>query len=65
MTGQTGFALAAIPGQGGPRGPMGPVQNTVFFPPTVDPQIPGAVWWSPALGATAGILVSAGLPGGG
>jgi hypothetical protein len=65
QTGQSGYALAAIPSLGGPPGPMGIVQNTVFFPPTVDPQIPGAVWWSPALGATAGIQVSPGYPGAG
>jgi hypothetical protein len=43
---------------------MGPIANTVFFPPTVDPQIPGAVWWNPAGGNTA-IFVSPGYPGAG
>ena len=28
----------------GPRGAAGPVTNSVFAPPTTDPQIPGAVW---------------------
>ena len=50
--------------QGGPQGPAGPVANTVFFPPIVDPQIPGAVWWNPALGNT-GLQVSPGIFGGG
>jgi hypothetical protein len=43
---------------------MGPIANTIFFPPTVDPQIPGAVYWSPYMGNTA-LFVSAGSPGGG
>lgn len=49
--------------QGGPQGPAGIIQNTVFFPPIVDPQIPGAVWWNPLLGNT-GLLVSPGRQGG-
>jgi hypothetical protein len=65
QTGQSGYALAAIPSLGGPPGPMGIIQNSIFFPPTVDPQIPGAVWWNPVQGATAGIQVSPGSPGGG
>ena len=50
--------------QGGPQGPAGPIANTVFFPPIVDPQIAGAVWWNPALGNT-GLQVSPGIFGGG
>ena len=62
ITGPYNFSLGNWPTynlQGGPQGPAGPVANTVFFPPTVDPQIPGAVWWNPALGNT-GIFVSPG-----
>ena len=58
QTGQSGYALAAIPVKGGPDGPMGPIANTVFYPPTVDPQIPGAVWWNPALGNTALFVIA-------
>jgi hypothetical protein len=36
------------------------VHNTIFTPPTVDPQIPGAVWWNPLYGNT-GLFVSPGF----
>jgi hypothetical protein len=53
-TGGTGFQAYL-----GPIGPMGPVQNSAFKPPTVNPQVPGAMWNN---GGT--IVFSPGIPGG-
>jgi hypothetical protein len=54
-TGATGAGITSTSPyflQGGPRGVAGPIANTVFFPPIVDPGIPGAIWWNVALGNT-------------
>ena len=67
-TGPYNFALGSAwtfyNSQGGPIGPPGPISATVFFPPIVDPQIPGAVFWKPSMGNT-GLFVSPGIFGGG
>jgi hypothetical protein len=39
------------------------VATNVFYPPTVDPAIAGALYWLPAFGNT-GIFISNGIPGG-
>ena len=44
----------------GPMGPAGPIQNSIYFPPSVDPQVPGALWNN---GGT--LTFSPGIPGGG
>jgi hypothetical protein len=47
-------------------GNPGAVVNTTFQMPTVDPQIPGAVWWNQLYGYTgAAIAISPGIVGGG
>jgi len=67
----TGAGGAGPVGFGGPRGPMGPPAgnytgsssqvSNVFYPPTFDPGVYGALYWLPSYGNT-GIFVSNGVP---
>jgi hypothetical protein len=61
-TGGSGNTFGAI--YVGPQGPNGPVLNDQYTIPQIDPQVPGALWYSTASG-TGTFVFSAGVPGAG